>query len=234
MADKAAKRAAENPPEIMIAAVARKNALFLTVLGACGLVLCLLAANFWWDSLRLVLVLLSLVSLLTMMLGIFKHFEPHHSFVLSPSALQHFHRHGNWQVQWENIQIIDQPRVTQGIESKELAYIGIKLRNIDAISQTISIRLANRLLHEQRDLHILRCQLASVSLFEGLLNDNPYKTGDGKKVTGPVAAWLHRTKQLREAFGYDLYIPLNACDRTPDEFIGLLKQCKATASRYES
>lgn len=222
----------EESEQITIKAVARKNALFLTVVGAVGLLFSILLTNFWWDSMRLVLVLLLLVSFLVMLVGLFKHLEPDNSFVLTPSRLQHFHRHGNWQVSWDNIMIIDQPKVTQGVESKELNYIGIKLRDINMISQAISPRLANRLLHEQRDLHILRCQLAGVSLFEGLLNDTPYKVAKGKKITGPVGAWLHRTKQLREAFGYDLYIPLNSCDRSAGEFIGLLKQCKEAAGDY--
>jgi hypothetical protein len=223
----------QQPPEIAIKAAARKNAQFLTVLGAAGLLICMLAANFWWDSARLVLVLLILVSFLVMLVGVFKHFEPQDSFILSPSALQHFHRHGNWLVNWDNIMLIAQPKVTVGIESKELNYIGIKLRDLSLLSGAISPRLANRLLHEQRDLHVLRCKQTGVSVFEGILNDNPYKTTAGKKVTGPVAAWLHRTEQLREALGYDLYIPLNASDRSPDEFIALLKQCKAAAGDYE-
>ncbi len=223
----------EAAPEIAIKAVARKNALFLTVVGCAGLLVCMLAANFWWDSLRLVLVLLILVSFLVMLLGIFKHFEPEDSFVLTPQLMLHRHRHGQWQIDWDNIMIIAQPRVTQGIEAKDLNYIGIKLRDLDLLSKAISPRLANRLLHEQRDLHVLSCQLASTSVFEGLLNDSPYKTAQGQKVIGPVAAWLHRTKLLREAFGYDLYIPLNACDRPPHEFIALLKQCKEASIDYK-
>jgi hypothetical protein len=140
----------EQAPEIIIKAVARKNALFLTVLGSAGLLLCGLLANFWWVELRLVLVLLVLVSFLVMLVGIFKYFEPHDSFVLTPCVLQHFHRYGSWQVDWQNIQIISQPRVTQGIESKELNYIGIKLADPDLLSQAISRRLANRLLQPRR------------------------------------------------------------------------------------
>ena len=217
---------------IAIKAIARQNAMFLTVLGCSGLLLSVLVASFWWDSYRLNIVLISLVSFNTLLIGLFKHFEPLNSFDLSPRGMVYHHRYGSWQISWDNVMIIEQPKVTQGIESKELSYIGIKLHDTDVLAKVISRRMANHLLQEQRDLYFLGCQLEDISLFNRQINDQPYKTTTGEKIIGPIGAWLHRVAMLRKTFGYDLYIPIDACDRDPQAFVELLLQCKTSALNY--
>lgn len=222
----------QESPNITIKAIARQNALTLTVSGCVGLLLCLLAANFFWAEFKLNIIFVFLLSLITLLVGLFKHFEPQNSFSLTPDGITYFHRRGHWQVQWHNVMIIDQPSVTKGLESQPLAYIGIKLRDAEVLAKEVSRRMANQLLQEQRDLYFLGCQLKGISLLERQINDAPFKTTNGEKIIGPVGAWLHRTQMLRETFGYDLFIPLNACDREPQAFVDLLKQCKAAADNY--
>lgn len=222
----------QNKPNISIKALSRQNAMTLTVSGVAGMALCAVAAGFWWHDYRLNIVFLFLVSFVTMALGLFKHFEPPNSFELTPDLMVYCHRYGNLPVSWDNMMIIDQPRVTEGAESKELAYIGFKLKDADVLAKSISRRMANHLLQEQRDLYFLACQLENISLFERQINDKPYKTAQGEQIIGPIGAWLHRMVMLRRVFGYDLMIPLNACDREPQAFIDLLKQCKASSADY--
>lgn len=222
----------ETSPHITIKAIARQNALSLTVFGCAGLLLCLLAANFWWDSYRLNLVFFSLLSFITLLIGVFKRFEPENSFELTPSGMVYYHRRGSWKVSWDNAMIIDQPKVTQGVETKKLNYIGIKLRDPQVMVNSVSRRMANQLLQEQRDLYFLGCQLEGISILERQINDSPYKTATGEKIIGPLGAWMHRITMLRKVFGYDLYIPLDACDREPQEFVALLKECKQAAENY--
>jgi hypothetical protein len=222
----------QQAPNISIKAIARQNALFLTVLGSGGLLLSILLANFWWDSYRLNIVFISLLSFITLLIGLFKHFEPLNSFDLTPNGMIYYHRHGRWEVTWDNVMIIAQPSVTQGVESKELSYIGIKLRNTDVLAKVISRRMANNLLQEQRDLYFLGCQLEDINLFNRQINDQPYKMANGEKIIGPIGAWLHRVDMLRKIFGYDLYIPIDACDREPKAFVELLLQCKSAAANY--
>jgi hypothetical protein len=219
-------------PNITIKAIARQNALTMMIFGACGLLLCILAASFWWHDYRLNIVMFFLMSLVALIIGLFKHFEPDNSFELTPEGMVYFHRRGSWQVSWDNVMIIEQPKVTQGVEAKPLSYIGIKLRDSQVLAKIVSRRLANQLLQEQRDLYFLGCQLEGISLLERQINDSPFKMANGEKVIGPIGAWLHRTEMLRRNFGYDLFIPLDACDREPDAFVTLLKECKEASIGY--
>ncbi|MCJ8270192.1 MAG: DUF2982 domain-containing protein, partial [Psychrosphaera sp.] len=139
-------------PNITIKAIARQNAQPMMIFGACGLLLCTLAASFWWHDYRLNIVLFFLISLVTLIIGLFKHFEPENSFELTPSGMVYFHRRGSWQVSWDNVMIIEQPKLTEGVETKALSYIGIKLRDSQVLAKVISRRLANQLLQEHRAL----------------------------------------------------------------------------------
>lgn len=204
----------------------------LTIFGIVGMALCAVAASFWWADFRLNIVFIFLASFVTMIVGLFKHFEPQNSFELTPQGMVYCHRYGDLTVEWDNIMIIEQPRVTEGVESKELAYIGFKLKDAEKLAEVVTRRLANNLLQEQRDLYFLACQLENISLFERQINDSPYKTKTGEKLIGPIGAWMHRMEMTRRVYGFDLFIPINACDREPQAFIDLLKQCKASSKDY--
>lgn len=123
------------------------------------------------------------------------------------------------------------PKITEGIETKELPYIGIKLKDSEVLAK-LPRRLANGLLLEQRDLYFLACQLEDIGFFDRQINDSPFKLANKDKVIGPVGAFLHRTAMLRKTFGFDVFIPTNACDREPQAFIELLKQCQNSAGDY--
>jgi hypothetical protein len=223
----------ENAPHITIKAIARQNVVTLVVSGCVGILLCALAANFFWQDYRLNILLVFLFCLVCVIIGLFKHFEPINSFELTPNGLSYFHRYGHLHIDWHNVMIIDQPKVTEGVEAKELSYIGIKLRDSDVLAKMVSRRFANNMLQEQRDLYFLACQLENISLLTQQINDKPFKLGCGKKIIGPIGAWMHRTEMLRSTFGYDVFIPLNACDRPPEAFITLLKQCKTASDDYQ-
>lgn len=223
----------EQNPNITIKALARQNVVTLITSGAVGMLLCALVANFFWHDYRLQIVMIFMVSVVSLIIGLFKHFEPENSFELTPQGMKYIHRYGEWQLDWENIMIIDQPSITEGVETKALAYIGIKLHDTQVLAKLLSRRMANNMLQEQRDLYFLACQVENIGLFERQINDKPYKLDDGEKVIGPIGAYLHRCDMLRKSFGYDVYIPINALDRPPEEFVALLKQCKASAKGYQ-
>ncbi len=224
----------QTQPSIYVKAVARQNAMSLMIGGVVGMSACALAAGFLWQDHRLNIIFLFLASFVTLLMGLFKHFEPINSFELTPECLTYCHRYGELKIPWGNIMIIDQPRVTEGVESKELAYIGLKLKDVETLRETLSRRLANNLLQEQRDLYFLACQLENIGLFERQINDTPFKMSNGDKVIGPIGAWFYRMEMTRRVYGYDLFIPTNACDREPQAFIALLKECKSASNDYRN
>ena len=42
----------------------------------------------------------------------------------------------------------------------------------------------------------------------------------------------HRMKVMRELLGYELYIPTTALDRSPEDFVALIRKYKAAALVY--
>ena len=221
----------DSSPVITIKAIARHNVQTLLVSGAFGMALSALMANFYWHDIRMQIVLIFLVSFVCLLVGIFKHFEPQNSFELTPEQLLYCHRYGHLDLAWDNIMRIDMPKVTEGIESKVLPYIGIKLKDNEVLAK-LPRRLANNLLLEQRDLYFLACQIENLGIFDRQINDSPFKLSNKEKIIGPIGAFLHRSVMLRKTFGYDVFIPTNACDREPEAFIELLKQCQNSASDH--
>lgn len=218
---------------ITIKAIARHNVQTLLVSGVFGMALSALVANFFWHDYRMQIVLVFLVSFVCLLVGIFKHFEPQNSFELRPEQFSYCHRYGHLNLAWDNMMRIDIPKVTEGVETKALPYIGIKLKDSEVLAK-LPRRLANNLLLEQRDLYFLACQIENLGLFDRQINDSPFKLANKNKVIGPVGAFLHRCEMLRKTFGYDVFIPVNACDREPEAFIELLKQCQSSADGHVS
>jgi len=150
--------------------------------------------------------------------------EPRHSLSLSLQRLRYFHRYGQWSVQWNNISRVFQPSFSEGLERKHIPYIAIKLNNLENIAQQISPRLASRLIHEQRGLMILACQLGEISPEQLQLNMANYKMPAGYAITGPIAAWLHQADALAQAYGGHLFIPLNCTYQSADELTALIRE----------
>ena len=57
---------------------------------------------------------------------------------------------------------------------------------------------------------------------------------NGINITGPIACWMHRAKELNQFLGYDIYVPLSAFESEPEEFVKLLNECKRASTNYQS
>ena len=142
--------------EIKIKPIANYHGLFLIALGSVGLIFLLLVASYLDASqisqYKLVLLLVSLITLVTIFVGVVKKIEPNFAYHLTPEYIRYQHKYGRWQINWSDIQTIAQVRITSGISFKNMPYIGIKLKPEVALETSISPRLASRLIHEQRPL----------------------------------------------------------------------------------
>ena len=141
------------------------------------------------------------------------------------------HRVGNWQLLWQQIRYIAQLTSTYGIDVQTLPYIGIKLMDKRVLEHSISHRLANRLIHEQRPLLIWALNHQLVTLEESIINFSPYK-GEGQIIKGPKAAFLHQVTTLEKAFGFHLFIHQFSLDREMKAFCHLLNQCRHYAIEH--
>lgn len=172
-----------------------------------------------------------------LIIGFFKLREPKYSLELTREHIIYYHRRGKWRISWENIQRIDVPRITKGMEQIDLEMIGFKLRDADIFLDEISPRLITYLLMEQRPLTMQnRAQNATSGRSYGadMIEDETFLRTSGETVKGVSAMFGHRMGKLRNQLGYDIFISTNEIDRDVTKFISLLKDCQDSASKTKT
>lgn len=212
---------------IFITASAKRNSITTLVIGTVALCLSLLALALVPDWLFLGTVFLTSASIVTILIGYFKMREPAHSLEIRPDAIIYQHRRGQWALDWDNIQRVDMPKVRRGLDMVPLETVGFRLKHYDNFIQTISPRLATHLLMEQRPLLMQNLEDCPTGTCYGndFMEDTRFKLESGKQLTGVQAMLASRMHQLRERLGYDVFVSSNELDRTPSEFVSLLKDC---------
>ena len=210
---------------IKIKPLANHHAIFLIVLGFSGFFLVSVLTSWFWHEWRLALIFLYFLAGVVLLTGIGKWIQPNHSFLLTKQALHYVHSHGELIIPWHSIQRVDQLVATSVIERSELPYIGIKLIQDTHAIYEIPQRLANKLIHEQKPLIIFALSRDMISLDQSLINFEGFKT-KSETIKGPKAAFLHQSEVLAKAFGYQVYLPKSAFDRSTADFVKLLNQCK--------
>ncbi|MCW8834267.1 MAG: DUF2982 domain-containing protein [Colwellia sp.] len=219
-------------PFIHIKAKANQHAVFLMLLAVIIFIITLIVSQYYWRSHHLILIFIYLLALVIMLTGLLKRSEPKVSLQLTPQGIQYYHRHGNWTLNWQQIQNINTIKEVMGITTVALPYVGIRLKSVDVLAEQISPRLANRLIHEQRPLLSFSVRQNLLSLEETQLNFNPFTLASGEKIKGPLAAFLYHCQTLHKGLGYHLYIHESSTDRELEAFCQLLKQCQDYSTKY--
>jgi hypothetical protein len=218
------------PPELPVVEIkplANRHSLLFSILGGTSAFLSLFVLLAFPKLPALPFYLMLGAALFTLLIGILKHLEPKVSLRLCPNYLQFFHRYGQWTLAWSDIQRIDIPRLGLTDGYQQLAYIGIKLTSQHRLLSTISLRLASRILLEQRPILM---QVLSSDCPDGrcpselMFETDPYTDDKNETHTGLLAMLGNRMTQLREKLGFDIYIPENALDRDAESFVLLLRQ----------
>ena len=88
---------------------------------------------------------------------------PKYTIAMNNDECVIYHPKGNIRLDWANIQRVDEVTVTRLMQRQPIGYVGIKLKCAEHLYDTIPLRLASRLMIEQKDLHIIsakqQCQL---------------------------------------------------------------------------
>lgn len=213
---------------IQIRPVAKRNGLTSLFFGV-GLML-LAAAMFRLlpEHFSLAAIIVTSAGIVMLLLGIMKMREPEHSLLISREQILYHHRKGMWQLDWQNVQRIDIPRVSVGLEQKNLTLVGLRIKEYGPILQRISPRLMTHLLMEQRPLLLQNSDgncTTGTCYGEGLLESDVFKDSDGTIYKGIQAMFGNRMAKLRERLGYDLFINSAELDRSAEEFADLLRSC---------
>ena len=219
--------------EIMsVRPLSKRNGLTLTWLGGLSLLLGL-GLFLTWPALFAAGLMFFSLGAISLILGLAKVYEPETTLSLDDKGLTYFHRRGKVSIDWDNIQRVDIPRVTNGLDTIELSYLGIKLKHLNPILDNISLRLATGLLTEQRPLLVTAAsQDADLATLETYLGAEfgPLVI-EGDRYRGVLAMFGHRCVMLDTRLGYHLYIPHDSLDREAKDFIKLLRQRIAQVSR---
>ncbi|MFA3791788.1 DUF2982 domain-containing protein [Aliiglaciecola sp. SL4] len=217
---------------IKIKGVAKRNGLTTFLCGVAALFLAIMLLAYLPNSLYLIGVLALSASIVTMLIGWFKVREPVHSIELTKTHILYHHRHGKWTLEWSNIQRVDVPKVSQGVEQIHLGMVGIKIKQYEPLLKSISPRLATNLLLEQRPLLLQNNQCVGGGCYSNTLIENDtYKTSEGKTIKGIPAMLANRMSKLRAGLGFDIFISVSELDRSSDEFVGLLRECLESVNR---
>lgn len=145
------------------------------------------------------------------------------ALVLTQHELTFIHPYGQLHLPWAAIQRLDQVRlgITNGYHP--LPYIGFRLKEPGPLLDNLSLRLAARLLVEQRDL-LFYAEQEGASDARLEWESDRLRLTDGQEYDGVIAMFGHRMARLRQHLGFDLFLPLASFDRTPEQLLQSLGQ----------
>lgn len=209
---------------IYISPRSKRNRLTLVLSGGILLLISFVANLAMGQENQAIVLVLVFACFIVTLIGVLKFLEPNNSFYITPEFLRFYHRSGRWQLRWQDIVRFGELKLRQMDGDLTLPYLGIKLYNLEHIARNISPRLANRLIHEQKELITIAIKRQEIEFKEGIIHFEPYIIKD-TAFEGPIGAWLYHTEALNKAYGFHLFIPENSLDREPEEFLALLKEC---------
>jgi len=191
---------------------------FYMVVGAVSLLIGMSGQSLW-PSLKLQFGVLCLAALSCFVIGVIKHFEPAVSLIFDNKKLTYFHRYGQWSIRWENVARVHIPVFHYGLEHREISYIGVKLNELEELTDQFSPRLASRIIHEHRDILALAVSQGDMTAGQVQINFDTYKFASGYQVTGPMAACLHQMEILEKVYGAHLFIPFSGFSQPPQDIV---------------
>lgn len=222
-----------NDDTIIIRPIAKHHQSFLLVIGVVLLATSVTLNGLYWHDYKFQLMLLLFVSLIVLFVAFLKVTEPSDSLTISRQSISFRHRYGKWHIPWKNVLRIAQPSIQTNFQYVDLPYIGIRTSSLKELAENITPRLANRLIHEQKELLVVAARYNHIKLENGLIHFEPYEL-EGTIYKGPIAAWLYRTEQLSTIYGFHLYLPENSLDRSIESLVALLMNCKQHSVQEKS
>ncbi|MDF2178642.1 DUF2982 domain-containing protein [Aliiglaciecola sp. CAU 1673] len=214
---------------IYIRADTKRNGFTTMLIGIIGLSLSLAWLAWLPPVMKLAGIFLTSASLVAILIGWFKIREPAYSVALTKEKLRYEHRKGQWQLDWTNIQRVDIPRVSRGLEQQDLAMVGIRIKHYEPLLETISPRLASNILMQQRALLLQDSCKTGQCYSENLVEGETFKGENGRQYRGIQAMFANRMRRTREILGYDLFIDVAELDRPATDFVNLLRACQQQA-----
>ncbi|GAB2996204.1 DUF2982 domain-containing protein [Psychrosphaera aestuarii] len=176
-----------------------------------------------------VLLIVYAVCIIAFFLGYIFSQEPENTLSLTEEGIKYNHKYGSVFLPWSNIQRIGIPTTYDFLSQKELNYIGIKLKHSVQHYESIPLRMASRVLLEQRELQTLivkeNCGKGGCS-FESFVDQIEWTDKSGNKFEGLVAMYANRSELLSQYLGYHVFISGNAFHDEIDVVLNRLMSAK--------
>ncbi|GHG63911.1 hypothetical protein GCM10010919_10050 [Alishewanella longhuensis] len=133
--------------------------------------------------------------------------EPRFSLVCDDDGVHYHHRTGSWLLPWHAFTYSAVPNFA----GQDLAFIGFKITQFDVILQNIPLRLAVRIMTEQRPLYFeaIKQGCAGGQCATELLKEKDRFATAQFQYDGVKAIFAQRMQRLGELCGFELLVPIN-------------------------
>ena len=158
----------------------------------------------WYQAVLFVITLLALFA------GWAKLSEPRFFLQCDELGIRYLHRRGSWLLPWHSVLYCAVPQSNE----QSLSFIAFKLRHYDVFLQQLPLRLAVRIMTEQRALYVeaVRQSCSSGTCASELLAEQEHFNTGRAQYNGIKAAFAHRMQRLAATIGFELYVPITLAE----------------------
>jgi hypothetical protein len=194
------------------------------MLASAAVLLVLLLALFWVEQLQFWHGLALIMAGLGVFAGWAKLAEPEFFLQYDAQGVCYQHRHGRWLLPWHSFLYSGIPQYNQ----HGLGYIGFKVTDYDSFLRQLPLRLAVRIMTEQRALYVeaVRRGCSSGQCASELLADNGQFCTANQQYSGIKAAFAHRMQQLSAQTGFDVFIPIDLDEQQSQQLCLQINQAR--------
>lgn len=158
------------------------------------------------DRVGIVIALLYIANFLAMFTAWAKLAEPQFFLVCDEVGVHYQHRFGCWTLPWQSFKFCAIPQFSD----EDLAFIAFKVTDYDAILTKLPLRLAVRIMTEQRPLFLeaVKKGCADGRCASDLFNEKDTFTTTSAQYSGIKAVFAQRMQKLADASGFELFVPV--------------------------
>ncbi len=170
-------------------------------------------------------VLLFLLLVLAIFVGYSKMTEPYYVVELNTLGVYYHHRRGSWLLPWQAFSFASVPTLTR---VGELSFVSFKVTDYPSFLANLPLRLAVKLLIEQRPLLIAalrqNCPTGTCPS-EMILDTADFHVGE-RRYHGVLAMFAHRMRHFSQLLDAELFIPAECLPVAPAHFCRVVNQSR--------
>jgi len=149
---------------------------------------------------------LFILALLGVFAGWAKLSEPRFFLQCDEQGIHYRHRRGSWLLPWNSVLYCAVPQCAE----QSLSFIAFKVQHYDPFLQQLPLRLAVRIMTEQRAIYLeaVRQSCVNGGCATELLAEHEHFNTKQASYNGIKAAFAHRMQRLATTLGFELYVPI--------------------------